>query len=90
MKCNLCNKYIASSRLRFHIKHIHTTESNNSCTVCGKAFKLKLSLKTHIKNCPKPKFRNQKCRICDEQFTKKYLRDHVKYVHGRTTVENEK
>ncbi|XP_052870699.1 zinc finger protein 90-like [Anopheles cruzii] len=68
--CNICglvvgNKYI----LQTHIKLIHTQQTPASCESCGKQFKSKRYLSSHLRNvCTDRSF---PCTICGKSFKKK-------------------
>jgi Zinc finger, C2H2 type len=67
--------------LKVHHIHKHSKEKNFSC-FCGKAFSLKETLKTHIKNVHKGE-RKFACSLCSKRFGQAVrLRDHFNNYHG--------
>ena len=56
------------------------SQRKHKCDKCGAAYKLKGSLKTHMKKCGLPK--NFKCQLCDcAYFEQKCLDKHFKDIH---------
>lgn len=80
--CNKCSSVLSTAiGLKVHHQHKHSGVKNHSC-FCGKAFSLKETLKTHIRNVHKGE-RKFVCKLCPKRFGQAVrLRDHFNNYHG--------
>lgn len=76
IECSLCGKKLRNVNLGHHMRHVHTTERNFSCSQCKMSFKTKECLKSHIRTHEK-KF---ECPKCNKKFANKpFLVEHLNW-----------
>lgn len=77
IKCNICKRSFLNLRyLKHHRTHMHAT-FKYQCDYCGKVFKSKPGLITHIYG----HATKASCTICKKKFNKYYLKDHFNLQH---------
>ena len=91
--CNICEKkFEFRVYLKNHIKRTHTESIHHRCDICGSIFAFKNKLSTHINGTHvtqnkrklesvKKNNEYQECDICDEELSKKSMKQHKASSH---------
>ncbi|KAM7350303.1 transcription factor grauzone-like [Cochliomyia hominivorax] len=83
-RCDLCDKKFASEYLRKqHHNSTHLKKYAKVCGICGKFLYDKISFEQHLAQHNGEQPAKIKCKICDEEFSKRYLQEHIKKVHTK-------
>ncbi|XP_055632934.1 uncharacterized protein LOC129773361 [Toxorhynchites rutilus septentrionalis] len=88
-KCHQCEqRFPSGTELRSHIRVKHKGTKKNTCSICGKFFLKKRSLKEHaLVHTPAEQY---KCRFCDKVCTSSSGRRwHIKHKHKLENLGNE-
>lgn len=82
-ECDICKKrYGAMSKIRLHIRMVHTTECNCTCEICGKVLVCSSALKKHMILHSGSDERPFECTTCGKKFAREVgLKSHQRF-HG--------
>lgn len=81
LECDLCGKKMRNRYgMLYHMSKIHMQllEDGFRCDICGKGFKLKESIRLHMKNHEAV----VECRLCSRKVKKVNMNVHMKLVHA--------
>ena len=76
IKCDYCETMLTLSYMRVHIKKFHEQGELHNCNHCGKNFRFKSNMDSHINTIH---LKNQlACELCGNSYkTKRQLKDHI-------------
>ena len=79
--CNICQKTFKDVyRVRAH-QLVHTEKKSEECKDCGRCFKWKVSLKSHIMSEHQRKRKKVICPHCNKELTNHALKMHIQNLH---------
>ena len=79
-KCTACDQSFKTNKsLERHIADKHT---DTECPFCSIEFTSRYDLRKHINNCVENGYTKEKCKKCNQIFTKFGLRRHIPQCHG--------